>query len=355
MKTIGSTTSNNSNSQLPLVALIGPTNAGKSTLFNRFTGSRQAITAKEISTTRDRVFGSVVWQNKQFTLVDTGGLAEDESAMYASIHTQMQKAVEEADLLLFLYDGAEGLSTQAKLYLDKLRGKKTVWLVANKVDTADKLRRVDRLGQLGLPYYEISAATGRGVGDLLDEVMQALPDFKNVDYPLPVIALVGRPNVGKSSLLNALVEEERAVVSPIAGTTRDIVTEKLTVNGKDYLLADTAGVRRRGQIDQGAEAFSVKRSLQAIEQASAVIAVLDASQGSTRGDLHLLFFAKEQGKPTLLLFNKADLVSAQDRIRFHPFLKVFPYALVSALQKENLEAITNWIDELELNEVPRPS
>lgn len=332
-------------STLPLVALVGPTNAGKSTLFNRLTGSWQAITAKEESTTRDRVYGEVEWQSQSFALVDTGGLADDESEIYKAIRNQTIQAVEEADLILFLYDGHTGIQGPAKEFLDSLRGRKTVWLVANKVDSFTREKKIERLSDIGFPYFEVSGITGRGTGDLLDEITKVLPFRLEATNAQPIVAIVGRPNVGKSSLLNALIDSERAVVSPVAGTTRDIVTAKLSLGDREFLLADTAGVRRRGSIDRGVEAFSVKRTLTAINQADAVIVLIDASEGTTRGDLHLIYFARELKKPVLLVFNKADL-APNHRTSYHGHLDKFEQVAISAKYKENINKVADWLKNL---------
>lgn len=334
---------------LSLVALIGPTNAGKSTLFNRLTGSFQAITAREESTTRDRVYGEVEWQGQRLSLVDTGGLVDDKSQLYASIKQQMLTAVEEADLILFVYDGREGLRPPDQQFLDSLRPSKTIWLIANKVDTPSLDKSVKNLDYLGLPFYKISAATGRGVGDLLEAVNQTMPESASQGGAVadnlsdePIVAIVGRPNVGKSTLLNALTKSQRAVVSPIAGTTRDIVTARLTTGGKALLLVDTAGVRRRGSIDVGVEKFSVKRTLLAINHAKRVIIVVDAFEGTTRSDLHLIYYANELKKPVLVVFNKSDLLNDRP-IVFHHHIAKFDQAVVSALTGDGLEKVFDWL------------
>lgn len=343
----GSNPSSKETNEQPLVALIGPTNAGKSTLFNRLTGSWQAVTTKEESTTRDRIYGEVEWQGQRFTLVDTGGLAEDDSDLYKRIHSQTVEAVNEADLILFVYDAAAGLSDRDRLFLNSLRGRAPMWLVANKVDSFSREKKIERLENAGLPYHEVSAISGRGSGDLLEDICNFLPRVDSPKHAQPIIALVGRPNVGKSSLLNALVAEERAVVSPVAGTTRDVVTAELELNGQKFLLADTAGVRRRGAIEAGAEKFSVKRTLSAIEQANGVLVLLDAIEGTTRGDLHLIYYAYELKKPILLVFNKIDLAAANADLRFHHHLAKFEQVQISALKKDNIHAVAEWLKNLE--------
>lgn len=331
-------------SSLPLVALIGPTNSGKSTLFNRLTGSWQAITAKEESTTRDRVYGEVEWQGCYFNLIDTGGLVDDDSLLTPLIFEQMIKAANEADLILFIYDAATGLSDKNAQFLNGLRGKYNVWLVANKVDSINRLHKLERLEQQGLPYHEVSATSGRGTGDLLEAICQSLPQSDVPKHSLPVIALVGRPNVGKSTLLNCLTNSDRAVVSPIAGTTRDIVSSEIIIDDKKYLLADTAGVRRRGKIDLGPESFSVKRTLTAISSADMVLVLIDATAGSTRGDLHLLYYARQLEKSVLMVINKTDLTKDKP-IQTHGHVGRFDSVLISAKKGEGTDQILNWIKE----------
>lgn len=332
---------NQETNELPLVALIGPTNAGKSTLFNRLTGSWQAVTAREVGTTRDRVYGEVEWNRKKFGIIDTGGLVDDESEINQRVFAQMQQAAQEADIILFVYDAIGGLSEANKQFLDGLRGQE-VWLVANKIDSINRESKAQRLGNIGFPYFEVSAATGRGSGDLLDAIAEKVPQINYEKPNLPVIAIIGRPNVGKSSILNALTKKERAVVSEVAGTTRDVVTEKITIDGQDYLLADTAGVRRRGKIERGAEAFSVKRALTAISQADCVLVVVDSLVGSARGDLHLLYYSVSLKKPTVIVFNKVDLMDGQP-IAFHGHIARYDQLIVSAKTGKGLQDLAKWI------------
>ncbi|MEX0594801.1 MAG: ribosome biogenesis GTPase Der [Patescibacteria group bacterium] len=332
---------NQANQELPLVALIGPTNAGKSTLFNRLTGSWQAVTAKETGTTRDRVYGEVEWNRKKFNLVDTGGLVDDGSELNQRVFEQMQSATNEADIILFVYDAIEGLSGPNRQFLDNLRGR-NVWLVANKVDSVNREKKVENLSKIGLPYYEVSGATGRGSGDLLDEITKNIPQIDLEQTGTPVIAIIGRPNVGKSSVLNALTNSNRAVVSPVAGTTRDIVTEQIVIDDQKYLLADTAGVRKRGKIEKGAEAFSVKRALTAIGKADCAMVVVDATVGTARGDLHLLYYAVGLEKPSVIVFNKVDLVPGQP-IPFHGHVSRYDQLVVSAKTGQGLTELKSWI------------
>lgn len=329
---------------LPLVALIGPTNAGKSTLFNRLTGSWQAVTAKEESTTRDRIYGEVDWQGSLFNLVDCGGLSEDDSELYRDIHSQTLQAIDEADVVLFVFDALVGLTPHDLQFLNRIRTRKTVWLLANKVDSQKRLATLETYDYLQLPSFSVSATSGKGVGDMLEALSAALPTVKPVQSTAPIIALVGRPNVGKSTLLNALTKTKRAVVSPVAGTTRDIVTGSLKIDSQEFLLADTAGVRRRGRISIGPESFSVKRTLAAISQADAVLVLLDASEGTTRGDLHLIYFAKALEKPILLVLNKIDLVPGK-HIPFYRYLNKFPHVVISAKENQNTEAVLDWMKE----------
>jgi len=328
-------------SELPLVALIGPTNAGKSTLFNRLTGSWQAVTARESGTTRDRVYGEVAWNRKVFNLIDTGGIVEDESELNQRVFVQMQKASEEADIILFVYDAIEGLTASNKEYLNKLRGK-NVWLVANKIDSHLREKKADRQPKLGLPYYEVSGATGRGTGDLLDAITDEIVLAQPTAVDQPIIAIIGRPNVGKSSILNTLTEQDRSVVSDVSGTTRDVVTEKITIDGQEFILADTAGIRRRGKIEVGAESFSVKRALTAINQATLVMVIVDASVGSTRGDLHLIYYAVELKKPTIIVFNKADLLGNQS-VSYHGHISRYDHIVVSAKTGAGIDKLKDWI------------
>jgi GTP-binding protein len=264
--------------------------------------------------------------------------------MYQQIHQQTLLAVEEADIVLFVFDAVEGMTPTDLQFLKRLRAKKIVWLLANKVDSHKRFETLSTYEYLQLPSFPVSATSGKGIGDMLEALSEALPKSENTIREQPIIALIGRPNVGKSTLLNALTQTDRAVVSPVAGTTRDIVTGSLKIDDKEFLLADTAGVRRRGRIEVGPESFSVKRTLAAISQANAVLVLLDASEGTTRGDLHLIYFAKALEKPILLVLNKIDLVPAK-QVPFYRYLNKFPNVAISAKDGENIEEILDWVRE----------
>jgi len=329
----------------PLVALVGPTNAGKSTLFNRLTEDYRVITAFEESTTRDRVYGEAAWQKKRFLLVDTGGLVDEAGELEERIRQQMEIAVEEADVILFVFDALVGLTPRLRQFAQKLSRQHPLWLIANKMDSDTSAKERDNYQYLGLPYYELSARSGRNVADLLEDLTKGFSEQEEFSSNQPPnVAIVGRPNVGKSSLLNALLGSDRAVISPTAGTTRDIVASPLTVDDRTFQLVDTAGVNRRGKIGQGVENFSVKRTLSSIRNATAVLVLVDATVGSTRGDLHLAFYAQSLGKPVLIVVNKGDI--AKEEVHLHHQLAKFPQVFVSAQEKTNIDQIKDWLAEL---------
>jgi GTP-binding protein len=335
----------------PLVALVGRPNVGKSTLFNRIVGERIAIVEDVAGTTRDRLYYDSDWTGHEFTVIDTGGLeVVPGSDMANRVKQQAQLAIAEADVIMFVVDAREGITAGDLAVADLLRQtSKPVIVVVNKADTMAQQLAAAEFYQLGLPsLYSISALHGTGTGDLLDAVVAALPaapssieEVEEAAESGPRVALVGRPNVGKSSLLNAVVGVERAVVSEIPGTTRDAVDVQLSFDGKQLVLVDTAGVRRRGRIEQGIEKYSVLRSIRAIERADVVGLVLDATQGVTAQDTHLAGFATSAAKGLLFIVNKWDLLpqtgqareaflaDVQNNFRFAPYAET---VLVSATE-----------------------
>ncbi|HLG74601.1 MAG TPA: ribosome biogenesis GTPase Der [Chloroflexota bacterium] len=296
----------------PVVAIVGRPNVGKSTLFNRLVGQRQAIVEDIPGTTRDRIYGDADWAGREFTVVDTGGiafdLADDFSAM---IEEQARQAMEEADVIVFLVDVRAGVNQADAAVADQLRrSSKPVILVANKADNRELDLEAADFYQLGLADPQpISASHGLGIGDLLDEVVRHFPpEPAEEGEELFKVAIVGRPNVGKSSLLNAILGQERAIVSDIPGTTRDAIDTVLEYEGQQLVLIDTAGIRRRGRVSQGIEKYSVIRALRAIDRCDVACLVVDATEMLTGQDVHIAGYVQDALKGMLLVVNKWDLV-----------------------------------------------
>lgn len=303
-----------------IVAIVGRANTGKSTLFNRLMGGRIAVTSDIAGTTRDRLYGECSWQGKAFTLVDTGGITGLEDEFRDDIREQVKMAITQTDLILFLVDGKVGITKDDLLAADIARrsGKKVI-LAVNKIDSAKSKIEQPELKKLGFGEgIGISALHGTGTGDLLDEVSKTLKlkiskvlRAQNSELRTgPIkIAIIGRPNVGKSSILNNLTGEKRAVVSDISGTTRDITNTDLTYNNQKFTLIDTAGIRRRGKIDRGLEQYSVLRALRAIPESDITFLVIDAVEGITKQDMHVAQYALENFKGLVIVVNKWDLSS----------------------------------------------
>ncbi|HIQ11309.1 MAG TPA: ribosome biogenesis GTPase Der [Caldilineales bacterium] len=355
----------------PIVALVGRPNVGKSTLFNRLIGRRQAIVEDLPGTTRDRLYGDAAWAGKSFIVVDTGGieplkerggkvvsasydpLAAASKGFVAEIRSQAELAIEEADVILFLVDAKEGLTAADEEVAAMLRDTdKPVILAANKADNAARRMNALEFYALGLgDPYPISAYHGTGTGDLLDVIVAHLPEApveEEEEEEALRIAIVGRPNVGKSSLLNALLGQERAIVSDIAGTTRDAVDTYLTWDGQKVILVDSAGIRRRGRIERGIEKYSVMRALRAIGRSDVVLLVLDATEGVTAQDAHIGGYILEEGRSLIIVVNKWDAIEKDThtmaeynrRLREElKFLDYVPALYVSALTRQRVNQI----------------
>lgn len=299
----------------PLVAIVGRPNVGKSTLFNRIVGQPVAIVEDKPGTTRDRLYADAEWAGRTFTLVDTGGLDPTSSDDYAvRIRAQVELAIAEADAILFLVDVREGI-TATDIEIAELlrRTAKPVFLVANKADNQRRRLEAVEFYRLGLgDPVPVSALHGTGIGDLLDMVLERLPAIKLEEPETAVrIAIIGRPNVGKSSLLNALLGQERAIVSEQPGTTRDAIDTLLEKDGQRFLLIDTAGIRKRGRVEPGIEQYSVLRALRAIGRADVAVLLVDASEGVTAQDTHIAGYVAESFKGLIIAVNKWDLIRAQ--------------------------------------------
>jgi len=327
----------------PIVAIIGRPNVGKSTLFNRLIGRRQAIVSEVPGTTRDRLYGDTEWNGVPFTLIDTGGFdTASTDDLIRQVRTQAQVAIEEADVVLFVVDGKEGLTASDEEVARLLhRSAKPVIVAVNKAESPNRrLQAVDfyRL-RLGRPY-PVSALHGTGTGDLLDEIVRAFPPAEEEEEGEAVrLAIVGRPNVGKSSLLNRLIGQERVIVSEEPGTTRDAIDTRLEVDGQQVVLIDTAGLRRRARVQAGLEQYSVIRALRAIDLSDVVLLLINAPEGLTTQDAHIAEYITERGRSLVLLVNKWDLIEKGPRTMQeysewtysqYPFLNYVPLLFISA-------------------------
>ena len=298
---------------MSLVAIVGRPNVGKSTLFNRLVGQRQAIVDETAGTTRDRHYGKTDWNGKEFSVIDTGGYTvNSEDVFEDEIRRQVMLAIEEADLILFLVEVRTGITDLDMMMADILRrsGKK-VMLVCNKVDTYDLIYYSHEFHSLGLgePFC-ISSMSGSGTGDMMDAILANLPADTSAEYDasLPRITIVGRPNVGKSSMTNALLGQERNIVTNVAGTTRDSIHTRYNMYGMDFYLVDTAGMRKKGKVTEDLEFYSVMRSIRAIENSDVCILMLDAEQGIESQDLNIHNLIVRNRKGCVIVVNKWDLV-----------------------------------------------
>ena len=298
---------------MSLVAIVGRPNVGKSTLFNRLVGMRQAIVDDTAGVTRDRHYGRCEWCGREFSVVDTGGYTTNSDDVFeAAIRSQVQIAIDEADLVLFMVEAATGITDYDAEIADILRrSKKPVVLCVNKVDSGEKMFDSYQFYSLGLgELYSISAANGSGTGDLLDAVVAALPEETEQEDPhagLPRIAIVGKPNVGKSSLTNALLGQERNIVTPVAGTTRDAIETYYNKFGHEFMLVDTAGIRRKTKVHEDLEFYSVMRSIRAIEHADVCILMIDATSGMEAQDMNIFNLIVKNRKGCVVVVNKWDL------------------------------------------------
>ena len=341
----------------PTVAIVGRPNVGKSTLFNRFIGGREAIVADQPGTTRDRHFGDANWNGRSFWIVDTGGMVpESDDSMDRAIRRQAEIAIDEADVILFVVDAKEGLHPIDQAIAQLLRrSKRAVILVANKLDEMPRVMPDAEFYSLGLGEPNpVSAQVGKGSGDLLDLIVAKLPPAAEGedDSDIPV-AIVGRPNVGKSSLANRLLGEDRYVVSPVAGTTRDAVDSILKYNGQVIRFVDTAGLRRKSRVDEDVEFYSTVRTRRAIEEARVCVLVVDATIGVHHQDLRIASEAWDRGTGLVVVVNKWDLVEDKDTntaVRGQeivaekaPFLADVPFVYVSALSGQRVRKVLDVI------------
>jgi GTP-binding protein len=331
-----------------LIAIVGRPNVGKSTLYNRLIGHRQSIVDDESGVTRDRQYGSSEWNGKKFTVIDTGGFVRDSDDVFeAAIRSQVKIAIEEATVLIFMVDAATGLTDLDDQVADLLRRtNKPVILAVNKVENQERRLEANEMYSLGFDEtFFISAMTGSGTGDLLDAAVEHLSEEEPPQSELPRFAIVGRPNAGKSSLINALMGEERNIVTEIAGTTRDSIDTVYNKFDKEFILVDTAGIRKKSKVSENLEFYSVMRSIKAIETSDVCLIIIDAEHGMEGQDVNIFRLAQRRNKGIVILVNKWDLIekdthsvkkfTEQIHERIAPFKDV-PILFISALEKQRI-------------------
>lgn len=343
---------------LPVVSIVGRPNVGKSTIFNRLIGERRAIVHDEYGVTRDRHYGESFWNGRDFTVIDTGGyLPDDLDVMVAGIREQVHIALEESDVVLFVVDVASGLNTLDKSVANILRQqKKPVLVVTNKADNEERRLNAAEFYELGFEeLFPISAISGSGTGELLDRVVELLPEKEEEpEEEVPKLAFIGRPNVGKSSLVNALLNDERSIVTDIPGTTRDSINSRLSYAGKEYILVDTAGLRKRVKVKENIEFYSTVRTEKAIRECDIAILILDAARGFEDQDKRVLREAEKFNKGLIIVLNKWDLIEDKDTHTVKEFEKYIyesvpqfsyvPIVTISALTKKRIFKVIELAD-----------
>ena len=352
----------------PVVAIVGRPNVGKSTLFNVLAGEMISIVKDTPGVTRDRIYADVDWLDREFTLIDTGGIEPDSRDIILSqMREQAQIAIDTADVIIFITDVKQGLVDSDSKVADMLRRSgKPVVLVVNKVDNFDKyMADVYEFYNLGIgDPIPISAASRLGLGDMLDAVIAHFPesDGTEEDDDRPRVAIVGKPNVGKSSIVNRLLGENRVIVSDIAGTTRDAIDTEIVHNGKEYVFIDTAGLRRKNKIKEELERYSIIRTVSAVERADVVLMVIDAAEGVTEQDAKIAGIAHERGKGVIIVVNKWDAIEKNDKTmreyeaKIRQVLSYMPYAeimYVSAMTGQRLPKLYDMIDMVIENQTLR--
>jgi GTPase len=345
-----------------IVAIVGRPNVGKSTLFNRLTDSREAIVDEVSGVTRDRNYGVSHWNGIDFSVIDTGGYVQNSDDIFEEeINKQVLLAIEEADLILFMVDvtcGIHDLDSSVASLLRRID--KKVIVVVNKVDNGERLMDATEFYNLGLgDYFPLSSMNGSGTGELLDEVVKHLPEEEPGIIPeLPRIAIVGRPNVGKSSLVNSLLGEERNIVTPLAGTTRDSIYTRYNKFQHDFLLVDTAGLRKKGKVSEDIEFYSVMRAVRTIENSDICLLLIDATRGIEAQDLNIMSLIQKNNKGMIVLVNKWDLVEKENntsirlekdiREKTAPFTD-YPILFISAINKQRIHKVLEVIEQVNTN------
>lgn len=346
----------------PVVAIVGRPNVGKSTIFNRIVGERVSIVEDVPGVTRDRIYNSAEWLGKEFNIIDTGGIDLSDEPFLEQIRAQAEIAIDEADVIIFITNGREGV-TDADEQVAKIlyRSNKPIVLAINKVDNPEMRDQIYDFYALGFGEpYPISGSHGLGLGDMLDAVRAHFPKEEEEEYPDDTVkfSLIGRPNVGKSSILNALLGEDRVIVSDIAGTTRDAIDTTYTFDGQDYVMIDTAGMRKRGKVYESTEKYSVLRAMRAIERSDVVLVVINAEEGIREQDKRIAGYAHDAGRAIIIVVNKWDAISKDEktinvwtediREQFQ-FLSYAPIVYVSAKTKQRLNNLFPLINQVSDN------
>jgi GTP-binding protein len=345
---------------LPVVSIVGRPNVGKSTLFNRLIGERKAIVDDAYGVTRDRHYGESYWNGRDFTVIDTGGyLPNEPDIMYEGIREQVHIALEESDVILYVVDAQDGLTSLDRTMAGILREQeKPVLLVANKADNETDVLNANEFYELGFEeLYAVSAMSGSGTGDLLDELVTILPDDTEEPEPeLPRLAVIGRPNVGKSSFVNALLKSERSIVTDIPGTTRDSINSKLTYDDREYVLVDTAGLRKKKNVKENIEFYSTVRTDRALRACDVAIIMVDAMQGFEEQDKRVLREAAKFNKGIVIVLNKWDLVPEKDTNVFKefeeyvydrlPMMRYIPIVSISAMNRQRIYRVLDVAQEV---------
>ncbi|HEK8843039.1 TPA: ribosome biogenesis GTPase Der [Clostridioides difficile] len=342
----------------PVVAVVGRPNVGKSTIFNKFAGKRISIVENTPGVTRDRIFAEVEWLDKYFTLVDTGGIEPDsEDIILSQMRNQAMLAMDMSHVILFIVDGKAGITAADKEIAQLLRKtKKPVILVVNKIDSQSQFDNIYDFYELGFGTpFAVSGANSMGFGDLLDEIVENFPAGLDTEYEEGIIrvAITGKPNAGKSSILNKILGEERVIVSPIAGTTRDAIDTYFEKNGQKFLLIDTAGLRRKSKIYETIEKYSVIRAMSAVDRADVVLIVIDALEGVTEQDTKVAGIAHDEGKGCIFVINKWDLIEKDNKTMSNytkdikekfPFMMYAPIVFVSAKTNQRMNKILDTVE-----------
>lgn len=343
---------------LGVVAIIGSPNVGKSTIFNRIVGKRHSIVDDQPGVTRDRIYDTASWLDREFRIIDTGGIEITNRPFQEQIRVQAQIAIDEADVILFVVDGKKGISSDDRLVSKMLfKSKKHVILAVNKVDNSEMIANAAEFYSLGLGEpIPTSGEHGIGIGDILDKIVKLLPKEDDMIYDDAItFSIIGRPNVGKSSLVNALVNKERVIVSDIVGTTRDSVDTMFEKDGQNFVVIDTAGLQKRGKIYESVDKYSMLRALAAVDRSEIVLFVIDASQGILEQDKHVAGYAVEKKKAIIIVVNKWDLVKKEQNTQSEfekkirkefQFLEYAPIVFTSALTKSKVEKIFDRIQDV---------